>query len=197
MRERIVPMLARSSTSIPKPEADFSFEVKSDGVRAIAYVKPGRLRLESRNLREITDAYPEVRGLLRDLGMREAVFDGELVAFDDSGRPSFERLQRRMNVTSSSAVRRLSTSTPVVYAIFDLLYLDGRVVMDAPYEERREQLEQLELAGPAWRVPAARVGEGTGLLEATRAQGLEGVVAKRLGCRYEPGRRTGTWVKVK
>jgi bifunctional non-homologous end joining protein LigD len=197
MPDRIVPMLARSSTSIPRPEHEWSFEVKWDGVRAIAYVKPGRLRLESRNLREITDAYPEVRGLLRDLGMREAVFDGELVAFDDSGRPSFERLQRRMHVTSSSAVRRLSTSTPVVYAIFDLLYLDGRVLMERPYEERRRLLEELELGGPAWRVPATHVGEGTRLLEATRAQGLEGVVAKRLGCRYEPGRRAGTWVKVK
>jgi bifunctional non-homologous end joining protein LigD len=197
MPERIVPMLARSSTLIPKPEDDFSFEVKWDGVRAIAYVKPGRFRLESRNLREITDSYPEVRGLLRDLGMREAVFDGELVAFDESGRPSFERLQRRMHVTSPSAVRRLSTSTPVVYAIFDLLYLDGHVLMDAPYEERRERLEQLELAGPAWRVPGAHVGQGSRLLEATLAQGLEGVIAKRLGCRYEPGRRTGTWLKVK
>ena len=197
MPERIVPMLARSSTSIPKPEADFSFEVKWDGVRAIAYVKPGRLRLESRNLREVTDSYPEVRGLLRALGMREAVFDGELVAFDDSGKPSFERLQRRMHVTSSSAVRRLSNSTPVVYAIFDLLYLDGRLLIDAPYEERRERLEELELAGPAWRVPAAHVGEGDRLLEATRAQGLEGVIAKRLGSRYEPGRRSGAWVKVK
>jgi bifunctional non-homologous end joining protein LigD len=197
MPERIVPMLARSSSLIPKPEKDWAFEVKWDGVRAIAYVKPGRLRLESRNLREITDSYPEVRGLLRDLGMREAVFDGELVAFDDSGRPSFERLQRRMHVTSSSAIRRLSTSTPIVYAIFDLLYLDGRVLIDAPYEERRELLETLELGGPAWRVPGAHVGEGTRLREATEAQGLEGVIAKRLGCRYEPGRRTGTWLKVK
>ena len=160
MPERIVPMLARSSTSIPKPEGDWAFEVKWDGVRAIAYVKPGRLRLESRNLREITDSYPEVRGLLRDLGMREAVLDGELVAFDDSGRPSFERLQRRMHVTSSSAVRRLSTSTPVVYGIFDLLYLDGRVLIDSPYEERRELLEKLELEGPAWRVADAHRGEG-------------------------------------
>ena len=76
-------------------------------MRAIAYAKPGRLRLESRNLRDITAAYPEVRGLLGDLGMREAVLDGELVAFDDAGRPSFERLQRRMHVTAPSSVRRL------------------------------------------------------------------------------------------
>ena len=86
MPERIVPMLAGPG-ELPRPERGWSFEVKWDGVRAIAYVKPGRLRLESRNLREITDAYPEVRGLLRDLGMREAVLDGEIVAFDDDGPP--------------------------------------------------------------------------------------------------------------
>jgi bifunctional non-homologous end joining protein LigD len=196
MPERLLPMLAGAGP-LPRQEADWSFEVKWDGVRAIAYVKPGRLRLESRNLNDITDAYPEVRGILRDLGMREAVLDGEIVAFDDAGRPSFERLQRRMHVTSPSAVRRLMTSTPVVYAIFDLLYLDGHSLMGLPYEQRRRRLEELGLQGPAWRVPAAHPGRGRGLLEATGAQGLEGIVAKRLGSRYEPGRRTGAWVKIK
>ncbi len=196
MPERVLPMLAGAG-DLPRVESKWSFEVKWDGVRAIAYVKPGRLRLESRNLREITDGYPEVRGLLRDLGMREAVFDGEIVAFDENGRPSFERLQRRMHVTSPSAVRRLSTSTPVVYAIFDLLYLDGHNLMAHSYQERRERLQALELGGPAWRVPAAHPGEGKRLLEATGAQGLEGIVAKRLDSRYEPGRRTGAWVKIK
>ena len=96
-----------------------------------------------------------------------------------------------------AAVRRLAASTPVVYAIFDLLYLDGHSLMELPYQERRERLDALGLGGPAWRVPAAHRGEGAALLEATRAQGLEGVVAKRLDSRYEPGRRTGAWIKVK
>jgi bifunctional non-homologous end joining protein LigD len=196
MPERLLPMLAGAGP-LPRQEADWSFEVKWDGVRAIAYIKPGRLRLESRNLNDITDAYPEVRGILRDLGMREAVLDGEIIAFDDDGRPSFERLQRRMHVTSPSAVRRLMASTPVVYAIFDLLYLGGHSLTGLPYEQRRERLEELGLQGPAWRVPAAHRGRGRGLLDATAAQGLEGIVAKRLGSRYEPGRRTGAWVKVK
>ncbi len=196
MPERILPMLAGAG-DLPGREEKWSFEVKWDGVRAIAYVKPGRLRLESRNLNEITETYPEVRGILRDLGMREAVFDGEIVAFGDDGRPSFERLQRRMHVTSPSAVRRLAASTPVVYAIFDLLYLDGHSLMALPYEQRRARLEELGLGGPAWRVPAAHPGRGTTLLQATEAQGLEGVVAKRLDSRYEPGRRTGAWIKIK
>ncbi len=196
MPEGILPMLAGAG-SLPRDQARWSFEVKWDGVRAIAYVKPGRLRLESRNLNEITDAYPEVRGILRDLGMREAVLDGEIVAFDSAGRPSFERLQRRMHVTSPSAIRRLSSSTPVVYAIFDLLYLDGHSLMALPYRERRARLDDLGLGGPAWRVPAAHPGRGQRLLDATETQGLEGVVAKRLDSRYEPGRRTGAWLKIK
>jgi bifunctional non-homologous end joining protein LigD len=197
MPERLVPMMARPSDALPRPERGWSYEVKWDGVRAIAYVQPGRLRMESRNLNEITDAYPEVRGILTDLGMHEAVLDGEIVAFDDNGRPSFERLQRRMHVTSPSAVRRLTGSTPVVYAIFDLLYLDGHSLMDLPYTERRERLEALALGGPAWRVPSVHRDAGKRLLEATASQGLEGVVAKRLDSHYEPGRRTGAWLKIK
>ncbi|MGH2869306.1 MAG: DNA ligase D [Solirubrobacteraceae bacterium] len=196
MPARILPMLAGAG-NLPRDEAKWSFEVKWDGVRAIAYAQPGRLRLESRNLREITPGYPEVRGLIAQVGMRDAVFDGELVAFDDQGRPSFERLQRRMHVTAASAVRRLSASDPVVYAIFDLLYLDGHNLMGRPYAERRARLEDLGLSGPAWRVPAAHPGHGQQLLTATGAQGLEGIVAKRLDSRYEPGRRTGAWIKIK
>ncbi len=195
--ERLLPMMARPSDDVPSDEDRWAFEIKWDGVRAIAYVQPGRLRLESRNLNDITDAYPEVRGLLRDLSMHEAVLDGEIVAFDDDGRPSFERLQRRMHVRTPSAIRRLVTSTPVVYAIFDLLYLDGHSLIELPYLERRARLEQLELGGSAWRVPAAHSGAGKRLLEATAAQGLEGIVAKRKDSRYEAGRRTGAWLKIK
>ena len=196
MPEHLLPMLARSG-ALPSGGQGWEFEVKWDGVRAIAYVRPGRLRLESRNLNDISDTYPELRGLLRQLGMREAVLDGEIVAFDDSGRPSFERLQRRMHVSSGSAIRRRTADTPVVYAIFDLLYLDGRSLLGVPYSERRDRLESLGLGGPAWRVPARQGGDGPALLSATRKQGLEGIVAKRRDSRYEPGRRTTAWVKVK
>jgi bifunctional non-homologous end joining protein LigD len=194
---RIIPMMARSATTLPRDEENWSFEVKWDGVRAIAYAQPGRLRLESRNLNDITAAYPEVRGILDDLGMHEAVLDGEIVAFDEQGKPSFERLQRRMHVTSPSQIKRLASHVPVVYAIFDLLYLDGRSLIELPYQERRRCLEELKLGGRAWRVPAAHPGEGGRLREATREQGLEGIVAKRLDCRYEPGGRSGAWLKIK
>ena len=196
MPSGLVPMLARAG-DLPADESAWSFEVKWDGIRALAYVAPGRLRLETRAGNEITDGYPELRALVNELGMRDAILDGEIVAFDEQGRPSFERLQKRMHVTAPASIRRLAASTPVIYAAFDLLYLDGHSLMARPYSERRAALETLGAPARAWRVPAAAPGRGAQLLEATRQQGLEGIVAKRLDSRYESGRRTGAWVKIK
>jgi bifunctional non-homologous end joining protein LigD len=195
MPEAIEPMLARSGDL---PDGDgWAFEIKWDGVRAIAYAEGGRLRLASRRANNITARYPELRELGRVLGTHEAVLDGEVVAFDDNGRPSFQRLQRRMHLTSESLVRRLSVSEPVVYVVFDLLFLDGHSTLELTYEQRRKLLLELDLNGPAWQTPAHHVGDGAALLAASRAQGLEGIVAKRLDCPYTPGKRTGGWVKVK
>jgi bifunctional non-homologous end joining protein LigD len=102
-----------------------------------------------------------------------------------------------MHLASEHAVRRLSQSEPVVYVIFDVLHLDGRSLLALPYTERREILAGLELTGPAWQAPAHHVGDGEAMLAASRAQGLEGIVAKRLDSPYTPGRRTHAWVKVK
>jgi bifunctional non-homologous end joining protein LigD len=194
--DQIAPMLARTG-ELPPDDDRWAYEIKWDGVRAVAYVDGGRLRLEARSGRDITPRYPELRELGRALAGREAVLDGEVVAFDGDGRPSFQKLQGRMHLTSEHAVRRLSQSDPVHYMIFDLLWLDGRSLLDLPYTERRERLTELGLAGPTWQTPAGHVGDGAALLEASRAQGLEGIIAKRLDSRYTPGRRTHTWVKVK
>ena len=166
-------------------------------MRAIGYVDGGRLRLASRNANNITSRYPELRPLGRALGVHEAVLDGEIIAFGDDGRPSFELLQSRMHLTAEGQVRRLSQSRPVAYVIFDLLFLDGRSLLAEPYTARREALASLELNGPAWQVPAFHAGDGAALLAATRAQKLEGIVAKRRDAPYLPGRRSGAWVKVK
>jgi bifunctional non-homologous end joining protein LigD len=196
MPEHVVPMLAKLG-DLPRDEDRYGFEVKWDGVRAIAYVEPGRLRLESRNLNDVTAQYPEVRALARELGARTAVLDGEIVAFDADGHPSFERLQQRMHLSSESQVRRRASSVPVAYVLFDLLHLDGETLMALPYSERRTRLEALALDGPAWQTPGYRVGEGRALLAATAELGVEGVVAKRLDSPYEPGKRGGAWIKVK
>src|SRR4051794_30143681 len=194
--ERIVPMFARLG-ELPREEERYGFEVKWDGIRAIGYWEPGRWRLESRNLHDVTAAWPELRGIGRQLGSRSAVLDGEIVAFDEQGRPSFERLQPRMHLRGDAAIRRRADEIPAVYIVFDLLWLDGHSLMETPYAERRSRLEGLELEGPAWRTPSYHAGEGSALFDASREQGLEGIVAKRLDSRYEPGRRTPAWIKVK
>ncbi len=196
MPEHIEPMLATLS-ALPRTDEGWGYEIKWDGVRAIAYCSGGTLRLESRTLRDITSHYPEVRGLAEELGSREAVLDGEIVAFDDEGHPSFQRLQGRMHLASESAIRRRISDVPVTYTIFDLLYLDSHSTMELPYEERRELLDGLKLDGPSWQTPGYHRGEGKKLREMTRRRGLEGIVAKRLNSHYTPGRRGGAWRKVK
>jgi bifunctional non-homologous end joining protein LigD len=198
MPERLRPMLA---TAGPLPrdgeDEEWAYEVKWDGVRAISYWRPGRMRIESRNLNDVSSHYPEIRALGRELGSREAVLDGEIVALDEQGRPSFERLQGRMHQTSESVIRRLAQERPVTYAIFDLLHLDGHATMALPYRERRALLEGLDLNGPAWQTPAYRVGGGRDFLAVTAEHGLEGVLVKRLDSRYRPGERGRDWLKVK
>ena len=196
MPEHIEPMLATLSENLPRDEDHSAFEVKWDGVRAIAYVDGGRARFESRRGGDITSRYPELRGLGPALGSTAAVLDGEIVAFEGE-RPSFERLQRRMHVGNERAVRRLMGEVPVVYVIFDLLWLDGHSTLELPYHDRRKLLDELAPQGQSWQTPAAREGDGSALLDATKRLGLEGVVAKRLDSRYEPGRRSRAWLKVK
>jgi bifunctional non-homologous end joining protein LigD len=194
--DSVVPMLARLA-KLPASDEGWATEVKWDGVRAIAYCLPGRLGLQTRNLNDVTAQYPEVRRLTRRLGAHDAVLDGELVAFDENGRPSFERLQQRIHQTSESVVRRRMKSHPVTYIIFDLLYLDGHDLTGEPYRRRRELLEGLELAGESWQTPGYSAGRAKELLAASAAQGLEGIVMKRLDSLYAPGKRTGSWLKVK
>jgi bifunctional non-homologous end joining protein LigD len=174
---------------------DWSFELKWDGVRAVCYAGP-EISLLSRNDRDITAGYPEVGPIAAQLPAGGAVLDGELVAFDAAGRPSFGALQQRMHVTDPGAVRALAGRVPVVYLIFDLLRLSGHSLLERPYRDRRELLDQLELTGDGWNTPPA-FDDGADLLAASRARGLEGVVAKRRDSRYEPGRRSAAWRKIK
>jgi bifunctional non-homologous end joining protein LigD len=192
----LVPMMATAG-ALPPDEEAWSFEVKWDGVRALSYIEDGVITMESRNLKDITPRYPEVHPLAEQLGGRSAILDGEVVAFDDAGRPSFSRLQNRMHLAGERHVAARMVDTPVVYLLFDVLHLDGRSTMDLPYTERRELLESLQLAGGCWQTPGAHPGAGTLLLEASKAQGLEGVMAKRLTSTYAPGRRSREWLKVK
>jgi bifunctional non-homologous end joining protein LigD len=196
MPEKLVPMLAKLSP-LPSDDAQYAYEIKWDGIRAISHIEGGRVRVQSRNLLDITRQYPELRPLGEALGARPAVFDGEIVALDENGRSSFERLQARMGLKSDSAVRRVMKDTPVIYMIFDLLYLDGRNLISLSYVERRKKLEALNLSGPAWQTPGYHRGDGRAMLSASREKNLEGIIAKRLDSQYEPGKRSGAWLKIK
>ena len=193
MPEAIEPMLARPGP-LPREDSAYGFELKWDGVRAIAHVADA-VRLTGRNGTDFSGRYPEVARLAD--GAPRMVLDGEVVALDPAGRPSFERLQSRMHLASAPAVRRRLGDIPVTYVIFDLLWLDGHSTLALPYRDRRRLLAGLELDGPAWRTPAHREGDGSALKRATEEQGLEGIVAKRLDSPYEPGRRSSAWIKIK
>jgi bifunctional non-homologous end joining protein LigD len=187
MPATVKPMKAVLTDSLPRDDDRRANETKWDGYRIIAFVQAGRVRLQTRNLLDATGDFPEIQGLADALADHEVVLDGEITAFDATGRPSFSALQRR-------GTRRPA----VVYMVFDLLYLDGRSTTALPYVERRHVLDEVGIAeGRAWRVPPYRVDQGGDLLKATRAQGLEGIISKRLDSSYEPGRRSRSWLKVK
>jgi bifunctional non-homologous end joining protein LigD len=185
--DEIVPMKATSDASLPTDGGEWAYEIKWDGYRIIAVVEDGAVRLHTRNLLDATADFPEVAGLGEAVAPHDAVLDGEMVAIDEHGLPSFGALQQR------------GTRRPhVVYMVFDLLALDGTSTVRLPYVERRRLLEGLGIdAGPAWQVPRYSVGDGEALLAATRSKGLEGLVAKRLDSVYEPGRRARSWRKIK
>jgi bifunctional non-homologous end joining protein LigD len=190
----LAPMAATTADRLPPDQERWAFEVKWDGVRALAFVTNGQVRLQNRNGVDVTGRYPEVLGP-GATAQHQLLLDGEVVSFDAGGRPSFNLLARHL--------------APVSYVVFDLLHLDGRSLLDVPYVERRTLLEALGLgdtcrtnpaspvARSAWQVPPYHAGDGAALFEATRAQGLEGLVAKRLDSIYLPGKRSRAWLKLK
>jgi bifunctional non-homologous end joining protein LigD len=188
-------MLAKNGR-IPESDAgEWAYEIKWDGIRALAYADRGRWCMLSRRLEDVTGRYPELAAIGEALADRAAVLDGEVVALDDRGRPRFQLIQSRMGLTSPAAIKQRAARRPVDYVIFDLLHLDGGCVRDLPYARRRELLEELGLDGPRWRTPRYRSAGGAALIDAARDQGLEGIVAKRTESPYRPGRRTGEWIK--
>jgi len=190
-------MMATSGT-LPADDAGWAYEMKWDGLRALAFVSGGQVRLTSRTARDITFVYPELAGLATAVGADQTVLDGEIVAFGSDSWPDFEALQQRMNISMAAQARVLAAQVPVSYLAFDVLWLDGRPLLDEPYARRRELLEGLGLDGSRWQVPPAFVGEsGADIQAVSRQQHLEGVMAKRLSSRYEPGRRTTSWRKIK
>ncbi|MFN2490012.1 MAG: non-homologous end-joining DNA ligase [Actinomycetota bacterium] len=191
----LTPMLA---TAVRDPFDDdaYLFEPKWDGVRALAVCLDETV-LMSRTKKDITSAYPELRRLHEQLVTTGAIVDGEIVALD-AGRPSFERLQSRINLQNERDIERAAKATPVTFIAFDLLYLDGRATIDVALEERKRALEELVVPNDFVRVSSPCVeGAGVALAEAARSSNLEGIVAKKIGSPYRPGKRTREWLKIK
>lgn len=195
------PMLAASEAP-PWAAEGWVYEVKWDGVRVVArttrpgWGDDGGTRLASRAGNDVTAGYPELWPLWERVLAANAVLDGEVVALDDAGRPSFERLQARMHLRDQVGVERARRRSPVTYVVFDLLALDGEPLVDRPLSERLALLDDVLVPGPSV-VRSQPSGDGRALLAAATAEGLEGVVGKRLAGRYQPGRRSADWRKAK
>jgi bifunctional non-homologous end joining protein LigD len=194
----VKPMLATLGRPHPGDLGKWAIEMKWDGVRALAFCESGRARIVSRTGKDISRTYPELLGLARAVGRKQALFDGEIVAFGPGGQPDFEALQPRMHVSSAAQAERLAATTPVTFLAFDILQLDGRSLLTLPYSERRRILDSLFPHDTAWLSPPHFSGPDLDAVMAASAQnGLEGVVAKRLDSRYDPGDRSRNWLKIK
>jgi bifunctional non-homologous end joining protein LigD len=196
MPEVVTPMLATRTGGLPEEDGDWGYEMAWGGRRVVAYVSGGRVRLTDADGVDVTSWYPEVRALGPALAPIEAVLDCEIVAFDGA-RPAPELLARRKAPKDSAAARRAAERTPAHLLVYDLLWLEGHSTMElVRYAERRELLDGLALAGDHWQTPPYFPGGGEFVLEAARAQGLAGIVAKRLDSPYLPGRRSRLWLSI-
>ena len=186
------PMLASAGTVIPGgPE--WVHEIKWDGMRVLADVADGRLRLWSRNENDVTSTFPELSTLAGSGMPDDMLLDGEVVALD-AGRPSFSALSERMHISNVRKARRLAVARPVTFMVFDLLRLERVDLTSQSLAQRRAALEGIGLAGVNTQVPPT-YADGGALQTATLEQGLEGVVSKRISSRYSPGRRSPDWLK--
>jgi bifunctional non-homologous end joining protein LigD len=195
--EKVRPMLATPGT-LPADDTGWAFEIKWDGVRAISFIEGGRIRMLSRNDKDLTPSFPEFRELGAFLGARPCVLDGEIVVLGEEGVPDFGRLQHRLHLANANDVKRQSAASPASYVVFDVLHLDGHPLMSLTYDERRVHLEELGLSGASFATADSfRDVRGADILQATKETGLEGVIAKRRDSAYAEGKRSTAWIKVK
>ena len=195
MPTAIHPMLA---TSIDKPfdGSDWLFEIKWDGYRAVTFIENGKVRLVSRNQNELTARYPELKDLPHFVKAKSAILDGEVVALDDQGRPSFSLMQQRTGFRPGGRHAAANADVPVLYYAFDLLYLDGFDWRRIPLEERKKKLAAVLVAGDFLRYSDHYQRQGKALFEIARQKGLEGILAKKRASVYQE-RRTSEWLKIK
>jgi bifunctional non-homologous end joining protein LigD len=192
------PMLASlgSAADIDDEQA-WAFEMKWDGIRAVAVVDGKDVGLFTRNEKDVTAAYPEVVGALIDLGLDDTVLDGEIVALNRRGAPDFGLLQQRMGLTKEREVEAARREVPVKYFVFDVLRSGGESLLEETYVDRRAALQDLGLGDDVVDVPVAFEGSLAEAVASSRELGLEGVLAKRRDSTYRAGKRSGSWTKIK
>jgi bifunctional non-homologous end joining protein LigD len=195
MPTEIYPMLA---TSIDEPfdGSDWLFEIKWDGYRAVAFIENNKVRLVSRNQNELTARYPELKDLPHYVKAKTAILDGEVVALDEQGRPSFSLMQQRTGFRPGGRRAASNADVPVLYYAFDLLYLDGYDWRRVPLEDRKKELASVLITGDSLRYSDHYEKEGKALFELAREKGLEGILAKKRDSIYQE-RRSAEWLKIK
>ncbi len=196
MPGRFQPMLAEGGWKA-FDDAAWWFEPKLDGIRCLSELATGETSLRTRTGRDVTGQYPELHMIHELVDQVNAVIDGEIVAFDEDGQNSFQTLQQRMNLTNEREIKRVAKQIPVALVVFDLLWLDGRETTGLRLEERRELLELIVETDHRLQVVTHVEGDGKAFTQTARSLGLEGVMAKRLGSTYQPGKRTQDWRKIK
>jgi bifunctional non-homologous end joining protein LigD len=192
----IEPMMAALSEK-PFSSPDWYFEPKLDGVRAVAFINGGAVRLQSRRGLDVTRQYPSIARELQLQTERQMVLDGEIVALDESGAPSFQRLQQRLNLTGEADIRRAEAQIAVCYYVFDLLHAGGYELRNVPLHYRKSLLKQILIPSDRVLLVEHFEKEGEAAYRAAVEHGLEGVIAKRRDSLYECGRRSRWWLKVK
>jgi len=195
MPRSIAPMLATIASQPPAGDA-WLYEVKWDGVRALCFIEDNQVRLFSRTQKRCDQQYPELSILPHLVQASTAILDGEIAVLDEKGRSSFSLIQPRISVADPNTVAHLSRSTPVTLFLFDLLYLDGYDLRAVPLEERRKLLAKIATPTDRVRLSDYFIAQGEAMLEAARAHGLEGIIAKRRDSKYE-GTRSRAWLKIK
>lgn len=191
----IRPMLA-TATEKPFDDPAWLFEIKWDGYRAISFIENGRVRLVSRNQNDLSARFPELQELPKLIQANSAILDGEVVVLDERGRPSFSLMQQRTGMRGGGRRTALRMDVPVIYYVFDLIYLDGYDLRRVSLEDRKRKLAEIMTASEILRYSDHYSTQGVALFKAAKEQGLEGILAKRSGSCYEE-HRTREWLKIK
>lgn len=181
----------------PFDDEDWLYEIKWDGYRAVGFWDGKSLRLASRNQNDLTTAYPELREVSQHIKARTAILDGEIVALDEEGRPSFSLMQQRTGVGEGGRrIRQTRNDIPIAYYVFDLLYLDGYDLRQVDLEQRKQLLASIVLPNDLVHYSDHWAGKGTAVFQAAAERGLEGIIAKRrTSCYLE--KRSREWLKIK